>query len=75
VVSDDPNSLPPRKERGAPGDRRKGGRLFPATELILRLSVKKLKQCFAAKLLSPFEFIDEMLEGDYSIENQLEVAQ
>ena len=73
MVSDDQNSLPPGKERGAPGDRRKGGRLFPATELIL--SVKKLKQCFAAKLLSPFEFIDEMLEGDYSIENQLEVAQ
>ncbi len=33
-----------------------------------------MQRSFAAEFLSPFEAIDTMLEGDYSPENQLEVA-
>ncbi len=58
------------------GDRltgQKGGRLFPATRSFTYR--QKTQRAFAAEFLSPFEFVDEMLAGDYSMENQLEVAQ
>jgi hypothetical protein len=51
----------------------KGGRLFPATRAYTYR--QKMQRSFAAEFLSPFEVVDEMLEGDYSAENQLEVAQ
>jgi hypothetical protein len=50
-----------------------GGRLFPATRAYTYR--QKMQRSFAAELLSPFEVVDEMLDGDYSMENQLEVAQ
>jgi len=34
-----------------------------------------MQRSFAAELLSPFEAVDEMLDGDYSMENQQEVAE
>lgn len=49
-----------------------GGRLFPATRAYTYR--QKMQRSFAAEFLSPFEAIDTMLEGDYSPENQLEVA-
>ncbi len=49
-----------------------GGGLHPAT----RASTyrQKAQRSFSAELLSPFEAVDEMLAGDYSMENQQEVA-
>ena len=35
---------------------------------------QKVQRAFAAELLSPFEAIDHMLDGDYSPENQQDVA-
>jgi len=34
-----------------------------------------MQRSFAAELLSPFEAIDDMLAGDYSIENQQDAAE
>lgn len=51
----------------------KGGRLFPATRA--HTYRQKTQRSFAAEFLSPFEIVDEMLDSDYSMENQLEVAQ
>jgi hypothetical protein len=50
----------------------KAGRLFPATRSYTYR--QKTQRAFAAELLSPFELVEEMLRGDYSMENQLEVA-
>jgi Zn-dependent peptidase ImmA (M78 family) len=50
----------------------KGGQLFPATRAYTYR--QKMQRSFAAEFLSPFDVIDEMLDGDYSMENQLEVA-
>lgn len=51
----------------------KGGRLFPVTRAYTYR--QKMQRSFAAEFLSPFDVVDEMLEGDYSAENQLEVAE
>jgi hypothetical protein len=48
------------------------GKLFPATRSYTYR--QKMQRSFAAELLSPFEATDAMLEGDYSLENQQEVA-
>jgi len=50
-----------------------GGRLFPATRAYTYR--QKMQRSFAAELLSPFEAIDDMLAGDYSIENQQDAAE
>jgi hypothetical protein len=50
-----------------------GDRLLPATRA--HTYRQKLQRSFAAELLSPFEAVDEMLAGDYSMENQLDVAE
>jgi hypothetical protein len=50
-----------------------GGKLFPATRAYTYR--QKMQRSFAAELLSPFEAVDEMLPGDYSMENQLDVAE
>jgi hypothetical protein len=58
------------------GDRlvsRGAGRFFPATRAYTYR--QKLQRSFAAEFLSPFEAVDEMLDGDYSMENQLDVAE
>jgi hypothetical protein len=49
------------------------GRLFPATRSYTYR--QKMQRSFAAELLSPFEAVDEILGGDYSIENQQDVAE
>jgi hypothetical protein len=36
---------------------------------------QKMQRSFAAEFLSPFEVVDEMLAGDYSAENQQDVAE
>ncbi len=36
---------------------------------------QKVQRAFAAELLSPFQAVDAMLAGDYSLENQQDVAQ
>ncbi|MDR1463356.1 MAG: hypothetical protein LBI68_09530 [Azoarcus sp.] len=36
---------------------------------------QKAQRAFAAELLSPFQAVDEMLEGDYSMESQQDIAQ
>ena len=46
--------------------------LFPATRS--HSYRQKLQRAFAAELLSPFPAVDEMLDGDYSEENQSKVA-
>jgi len=46
--------------------------LFPATRAYTYR--QKMQRSFAAEFLSPFEAIDEMLVGDYSVENQMDVA-
>ncbi len=51
----------------------KGGRLLPATRAYTYR--QKMQRSFAAELLSPFEAVDEMLEGDYSSEKQQDVAE
>ena len=50
-----------------------GGRLFPATRA--HTYRQKMQRSFAAELLSPFESVDDMLSGDYSMENQQDVAE
>jgi Zn-dependent peptidase ImmA (M78 family) len=47
-------------------------RLHPATRAFTYR--QKAQRSFAAKFLSPFESTLGMLEGDYSLENQLDVA-
>lgn len=49
-----------------------GGRLFPATRA--NTYRQKMQRSFAAEFLSPFESVDDMLSGDYSMENQQDVA-
>jgi hypothetical protein len=49
-----------------------GGRLFPATRAPTYR--QKMQRSFAAELLAPFVAVDEMLSGDYSPENQQDVA-
>lgn len=53
--------------------RQKSSKLFPATRSYTYR--QKLQRSFAAEFLSPFESVDEMLAGDYSMENQQEVAE
>lgn len=48
------------------------GALHPATRA--HTYRQKAQRAFAAELLSPFEVVDEMLAGDFSSENQEEVA-
>jgi len=48
------------------------GRLYPATRAYTYR--QKMQRSFAAELLSPFQAVDEMLAGDYSMENQQDVA-
>lgn len=48
------------------------GRLFPATRAYTYR--QKMQRSFAAEFLSPFEAVDEMLAGDYSDENQADIA-
>lgn len=58
------------------GDRIAGvpdGPLFPATRA--NTYRQKLQRSFAAELLSPFDAVDDMLDGDYSDERQEEVAE
>jgi hypothetical protein len=52
--------------------RQQRSRLFPATRAYTYR--QKMQRSFAAELLSPFDVVDEMLSGDYSLENQQEVA-
>jgi hypothetical protein len=49
------------------------GKLFPATRAYTYR--QKMQRSFAAEFLSPFEAIDEMMSGDYSMENQLDAAE
>jgi hypothetical protein len=51
----------------------KGGKLFPATRAYTYR--QKMQRSFAAEFLSPFDAVDEMLSGDYSAENQQDVAE
>jgi len=51
----------------------KDTRLFPATRA--NTYRQKLQRSFAAEFLSPFEAVDERLGNDYSIENQMDVAE
>lgn len=58
------------------GDRllmHKESRFFPATRS--HTYRQKMQRAFAAELLSPFETVEEMLGGDYSMENQRDVAE
>jgi hypothetical protein len=58
------------------GDRLAGrgvAKLFPATRAYTYR--QKMQRSFAAEFLSPFEAVDDMLAGDYSMENQLDVAE
>lgn len=58
------------------GDRllaRANGKLFPATRSYTYR--QKAQRAFAAELLSPFEAVDAMLNGDYSMERQEDAAQ
>jgi hypothetical protein len=58
------------------GDRLAGrgvAKLFPATRAYTYR--QKMQRSFAAEFLSPFEAVDNMLTGDYSMENQLDVAE
>jgi hypothetical protein len=50
-----------------------GGRLFPATRAYTYR--QKMQRSFAAEILSPFESVEEMLSGDYSMESQQDVAE
>lgn len=49
------------------------GKLFPATRAYTYR--QKLQRAFAAEFLSPFASVDEMLDGDYSMEKQRDVAE
>jgi Zn-dependent peptidase ImmA (M78 family) len=51
----------------------KGGKLFPATRAYTYR--QKMQRSFAAEFLSPFDAVDVILQGDYSTENQQDVAQ
>jgi hypothetical protein len=53
--------------------RQQSSRLFPATRSYTYR--QKMQRSFAAEFLSPFEAVEEMLGGDYSMENQQEVAE
>ena len=48
-------------------------RLFPATRA--HSYRQKMQRAFAAEFLSPFDAVDDMLDGDYSEENQNDVAE
>jgi hypothetical protein len=48
------------------------GRLFPATGSYTYR--QKAQRSFAAELLSPFDTVDEILDGDFSAESQQDVA-
>jgi hypothetical protein len=50
-----------------------GGKLLPATRAYTYR--QKVQRSFAAEFLSPFEAVDAMLDGDYSMERQLDVAE
>ena len=50
----------------------RNNRLFPATRSYTYR--QKMQRAFAAEFLSPFETVDEMLAGDYSVESQKDVA-
>ena len=52
---------------------RTGERLLPATDA--RTYRQKAQRAFAAELLSPFAAVDDRLDGDYSYDNQREVAE
>lgn len=52
--------------------RQQSSRLFPATRAYTYR--QKMQRSFAAEFLSPFDVVDEMLNGDYSLENQQEAA-
>ena len=49
-----------------------GGKLFPATRAYTYR--QKMQRSFAAELLAPFEAVDEMLAGDFSMEKQQDAA-
>jgi hypothetical protein len=49
------------------------GQLFPATRAYTYR--QKVQRSFAAELLSPFDSVMHMLQGDYSLESQLDVAE
>src|SRR5712692_6185826 len=49
------------------------GRFFPATRA--HTYRQKVQRSFAAELLSPFESVDDMLGGDFSVENREDVAE
>jgi hypothetical protein len=49
------------------------GRFFPATRA--HTYRQKVQRSFAAELLSPFESVEEMLHGDFSIESREDVAE
>jgi len=53
--------------------RQQSSRLFPATRSYTYR--QKMQRAFAAEFLSPFNVVEEMLRGDYSMENQQEVAE
>ncbi|MFZ0730896.1 MAG: hypothetical protein WAM79_01100, partial [Candidatus Sulfotelmatobacter sp.] len=53
--------------------RQQSSRLVPATRSYTYR--QKLQRSFAAEFLSPFEAVEEMLAGDYSMESQQEVAE
>lgn len=50
-----------------------GGKLFPATRAYTYR--QKAQRSFAAELLSPFAAVSNMLQGDFSQEKQLDVAE
>lgn len=52
---------------------RTGERLLPATDT--RTYRQKAQRAFAAELLSPIDAVDDFLGGDYSYDNQCEVAE
>jgi hypothetical protein len=53
--------------------RQQSSRLFPATRSYTYR--QKMQRSFAAEFLSPFEAVEEILAGDYSMENQQEAAE
>jgi hypothetical protein len=52
--------------------RQQSSRLLPATRSYTYR--QKLQRSFAAEFLSPFDEVEEMLDGDFSMESQQEVA-
>jgi hypothetical protein len=53
--------------------RQQSSKLFPATHSFTYR--QKMQRSFAAEFLSPFDVIEDMLKGDYSIESQQDVAE